>query len=192
MRGRNLRGYMTQSRVAPGQIGTFVLYFTAPSSEGTYVEHFQLVAENIRWFAPEVSWTYTVSKGLAAKQTNVRYIGQGPVRGPGASGMPLDKGQVITLWVRFVNTGAEPWLRGGTNAVHLGTNMPQNRNSIFLGNSHRRGYLRETTVLPGQVGTFQINIVAPSRAGSYIEHFRPVMEDVTWFGPDISWPLTVR
>lgn len=191
--GANLRGRLVQSTVAPGGIGTFKMTMTAPSAEGTYVEHFQPVVENVGWLNANVSWNFKVSKGLAATQTKARYLSQGPTSGPGAPSATLSPGTSFTLWVKFVNTGTQTWFRNGNNPVHIGTYSPRDRKTLFNNNQNIRGYLVENSVLPGQVGTFRIALKAPSRRYlPYVEHFRPVMEGVAWFGPDVSWTLKVR
>lgn len=190
--GKNLRGSLVQSTVPPGGVGTFKIAMTVPNAEGTYIEHFQPVVENVGWLDANVSWTFNVSRGLAATQANARYLSQGPRSGPGAWGVPIDHGDVTTLWVKYVNTGKQTWFRNGNNPVHIGTNMPQDRKTAFYYNKNVRGYLVESSVPPGGVGTFNITTVAPSSDGNYLEHFRPVMEGVTWFGPDVSWTLKVH
>lgn len=189
--GANLRGRLVQSTVAPGGVGTFQMTMTAPSAEGTYTEHFQPVVENVGWLNAEVSWTFQVSKSLAASQTNAAYLSQGPRSGPGAPGVPIYSGRSTTLQVQFVNTGKQTWFKSGNNMVSLGTNLPQDRKTPFYYNQNRRGHLVESSVPPGKVGTFVITTVAPA-PGTYVEHFRPVMDGVTWFGPDVSWTLKVR
>lgn len=189
---RNLRGYSTQSTVAPGEIGTFVMTFTAPAQEGTYSEHFRPVAEYVGWLGQEVSWTYTVSRSLAAQQTKAAYLTQGPYSGPGSYNQPITPGNSVTLWVKAVNTGSQIWFNDGANPTHLGLTSPRDHNSPFLGGGNARGTLVESQVPPGAVGTFQITVTAPATAGSYVEHFQPVTEYISWFGPDVSWPLLVQ
>lgn len=189
--GQNRRGYTVQSTVAPGEIATFYMTFTAPSTEGTYVEHFQPVAEYVGWLGQEVSWSYTVSRSLAAEQSSTAYVTQGPYAGPGSYGQAITPGTPVTLWVQMRNTGSQIWYRDGDNATHLGITAPRDHGSPFFGGANVRGVLAESQVVPGGVGTFQVTITAPASTGSYREHFQLVTEHIAWFGPEISWPLTV-
>ncbi|MGA2667149.1 MAG: NBR1-Ig-like domain-containing protein [Patescibacteria group bacterium] len=191
MGNQNLRGILVQDTVPPGQIGTFILNFSAPAQTGTYFERFRPVAENVAWFGQEMSWTYTVSPQMAGNQTSGQYVSQGPVRGPASYGTSIAAGDSATLSVTLLNTGSEPWFATGNFPVHLGDWAPQDRGSAFTGGANARGHLIDD-VYPGQTGTLLLDITAPATAGTYIEHFRPVLEGITWFGPDISWQIIVR
>ena len=191
--GANLRGHLVQDSVAPGEIGTFYLDLTVPAKEGTYVEHFQPVVENVGWLNAEVSWTFVVSKGLAAAQTNALYAGnQGPKTGAGSYNTSIGPGENVTLSVDFLNVGPQVWFKDGNNPIYLGTDSPRDRLSAFLGNRNIRAQMVQDVVLPGQVATFNVNITAPDAPGTYVEHYRPLMEYVTWFSSEVSWPLIVR
>ena len=186
--GQNVRGTLQQASVAPGAIGTFAINFTAPSQYGVYVEHFQPVAEGVSWFGDEISWTLNVSASGCQAQLSA----QGPYAGPGTYGVPFSAGQQATLSVAMLNTGTQTWYRDGNLATHLGLNVPRDRGSAFLGGANGRGTLVQAQVAPGETGTFQLVVTAPVAVGLYVEHAQLVMEGVTWFGPDISWPLTVQ
>ena len=62
--GANRPTDVDQSDVAQGSIGRFSFILKAPSSPGTYVEHYKLVQEGVTWFGDEITWTITV---VAAK-----------------------------------------------------------------------------------------------------------------------------
>lgn len=189
---RNLRGYLVQSSVAPGGIGTFKLRMRAPLQTGVYVEKFRPVVEYVGWLEPEINWTLNVTTSGANYDYKSSYVAQGPYSGPGSYGSPLDKGESVTLWVSFRNTGRETWVRMGDNPTHLGVSMPHDRKSPFLNYRDVRGLMVQNTVAPGQIGTFKIRVKAPTTAGNYYERFQLVTEYVSWFGPTVEWPLTVR
>lgn len=191
--GANSRGHLVQDSVAPGEVGTFYIDMMVPAREGTYVESFQPVVENVGWLDANVSWTFIVNRGMVAAQTNAVYAGnQGPKSGAGSYGVPLAPGDAVTLSVDFLNVGPQVWFKTGNNPIYMGTDLPKDRFSPFLGNRNIRAQLVQDVVLPGQVGTFNVNITAPSVPGTYVEHYRPLMEYVTWFSSEVSWTLTVR
>ncbi|NLU20472.1 MAG: hypothetical protein GXW89_07255, partial [Phycisphaerae bacterium] len=49
----------------------------------------------------------------------------------------------------------------------------------------------QSSVTQNQVGRFTFILKAPSTPGTYTEKFRLVREGVTWFGPEITWTITV-
>lgn len=190
MLGGNFRGTLIQDEVPPGEVGTFVIDLTAPS-EGYFLERFRPVAEHVSWFGQEMSWSYSVSRVQVGNQTAAAYVSQGPVRGPASYGTAIAPGESATLWLGVLNTGREPWFAATGYPVHMGSWSPRDRGSVFTGGANARGYLVDD-VYPGQVGTFVMEIVAPATPGTYHEHYRPVLEGITWFGPDVTWQIIVR
>ncbi|OGD56035.1 hypothetical protein A2V71_03955 [Candidatus Berkelbacteria bacterium RBG_13_40_8] len=190
--GANVRAYLARD-VLPGQIGTFYLRMTAPSQPGFYVEKFRPVAEYIKWFGDEGIWYLNVSTESVARGYKADYIGiQGPRTGPGAYGVPMSPGQSATLWVNLRNSGTNTWYNYGNYPTDLGTADPRDRGSAFLGGQNRRGRLIQSSVAPGNIGTFAITITAPSARGTYVEKFQPVTESITWMEPSIVWYLIVQ
>ncbi len=113
------------------------------------------------------------------------------------SGDPtLAPGETAELAVRFRNAGSKSWQREGEHPVRLGTAQPQDRASPFYTpawlSPHRPAGLEEAEVLPGQVGTFRFTVRAPEQAGSYVEHFAPLVEGETWMEDwGMGWTVEV-
>lgn len=190
--GNNVRAYLLQNSVAPGQIGTFKLALRAPLQQGLYIETFRPVAEYIAWFGPAVSWQFNVTTSGVAEGYKAKYVAQGPYTGPGSYNSTIARGQTATLWVSYKNIGTRTWYRGGNYPTHLGTDDPIDRASVFFGGQNRRALLVQSSVAPGQIGTFRFTIKAPNTPGTYYEKFRPVTEYITWMDPGIYWRLIVR
>ncbi len=190
--GTNRRGYLVQESVTPGGIGTFAIELTAPAQPGTYVEKFRPVIEHIKWFGDETVWTFNVSTNQAARGYNARYLSQGPREGAASLSGAITVGQQVDLWVNYLNTGTATWYNSGRNPVHLGTARPQDRGSVLFAGENRRGYLLQSSVPPGGVGTFIVPITGPRAVGNYTEHFQPVAEYITWFGDNTSWWIVAR
>jgi len=96
-------------------------------------------------------------------------------------------------WVEFVNNGTGTWTHSNTR---LGTSSPQDRTSPFCNTSNwiscnRPTDVDQSSVSTGQVGRFTFILKAPSTPGTYTEKYRLVQEGVTWFGPEITWTITV-
>ena len=95
-------------------------------------------------------------------------------------------GSSATLTVRFQNTGTATWQKG---VVGKQANLGLNGDTLtFASLGMNDGWLSgnrlattvETTVAPGQTGTFTFNVRAPSTPGTYRLPLRPVIEGVTW------------
>lgn len=190
MNGQNRRGTLVQASVAPGQIGTFRLSLVAPSAPGVYYEAFQPVIEYVAWIGAPSVWRFTVDASGIVNGYRAVYSSQGPKTGPGSYSGSLARGQKTTLYVVLKNTGTQTWYSSNFIPVRLGTQNPQDHTSVFSGTNRAR--LVQASVSPGQYGTFVIPITAPNSPGRYVEYWRPVTENVTWFGPTIAWTLTVK
>ena len=102
-------------------------------------------------------------------------------------------GTTAIVWAEFNNTGTGHWMHGQTLPGHPG---PQDRSSPFCtsGNwvsCNRPSEVDQSDVAHGQVGRFTFILTAPATAGTYTEKFKLVREGVTWFGPEITWTITV-
>jgi hypothetical protein len=175
--------------VAPGANVRFNLTFRVPSnlSPGSYREYFKPVAEWITWLEPEVYWDITVEYpkvSLVSKSSNPT----------------VWRGGSATLSVTLQNSGNITWEPYYITPypVVLGTDRPQNRNSVFATSGST--WLSPSRIAlppaaPGTQVTVNIKISAPSTLspGIYREYFRPVQEWVTWLDDlGLYWDITVK
>lgn len=207
-----------QSSVKIGYYGTFKAYFKAPQAGGRYVETFRpRVGENA-WFGPEITWTINVpySPGEQQIEQNIQsnileepesqdeevddqqeviiepvsidgYGASIVSQTPGANSLVRARGQVFVLWVALKNTGTTTW----TNTdVSLGTYDEPSRDSVFLKDD--KVSLLNSSVRKGSTGTFKAFFVAPRSPGVYTETFRPRVGEDGWFGPEVTWKITVK
>ncbi|MEK7059512.1 MAG: hypothetical protein AAB971_02020 [Patescibacteria group bacterium] len=94
--------------------------------------------------------------------------------------------------IKARNMGNQTW---NQSFMHLGTSHAQDRVSIFadsgwLSNT-RPAQLVESSVLPGEVGTFEFAMQAPSTAGTYNEYLNLVAEGHTWLN-DLGMFFTIN
>lgn len=79
------------------------------------------------------------------------------------------------------NTGNVEWEQATTR---LGTADPVGRASVFQDSTwiqnNRATTLKELTVAPGEIGTFEFWYQAPTTPGTYEEKFTPVIEGQAW------------
>lgn len=167
---------LNEATVAPGATGTFTFTINVPNRNELYVERFNLVAEGATWM-PDIDFS------LQLALTKTRYTWQ-MVSQSSNSGFDLIPGSTAQFTLVAKNTGSTTWTNTG-NPVRLATFIPTNRNSAFYHSSwvssNRPAVLQESSVAPGQNGTFIFTVRAPNTPGMYIERFNLVMEGLTWF-----------
>ena len=172
---------MVEASVAPNQTGTFQFSYIIPGDKvpGTYREYFRPVAENITFMDDQgIFWDVTVQS--LADTYHSAWVSQ-TITYPAFD--YIAPGQTAQLEVRIRNTGTTAWDK---NTVFLGTDRPLDRIPSFIRQSGwtapNRIQLVESTVAPGQIGTFDFAYTAPmdKADGTYREYFRPVAEGITW------------
>lgn len=98
----------------------------------------------------------------------------------------LAAGTSTSLTVRFQNTGTATWQKGVAGKQ---ANLGLNGDTLAFANlgmndgwlsANRLATTTESSVAPGQTGTFTFNVRAPSTAGTYRLPLRPVIDGVTW------------
>lgn len=89
-----------------------------------------------------------------------------------------DRAKVI---FKVRNTGNTTWNKTNTK---LGTAEPYDRTSVFRDSTwpskNRAGSLKEDSVAPGDVGTFEFWYQAPNTIGNFTEKFSVVVEGAGW------------
>ena len=137
------------------------------------------------------------------------FVSKGVNSSPGSSSLALDSGQTGTLYITLKNIGWATWKNTGKPRVHLGTDRPRDRVSVFaddtwvtrnrpmtFDNQSVGGYDGNVaTVQPGESAHFSFQVTAPNQAGTWKEYFRPVADwGGGWFYRDlaINWTLTVN
>ena len=164
---------LQENSVAPGDIGTFVFTIN-PTQNGTFVEAFNLVAENAVWMDwPGFSPTFQVNDGYSWKVQNVIYGNGTGLMEPGTS-------QLITLIAQ--NTGNKTWSKTSGPAINLGTWEPDRKSQVGQGwlSQTRAVTMNEDSVAPGQTAGFQFNVRMPA-TGTFYERLNLVAEGQTWF-----------
>ncbi|MEX2006645.1 MAG: hypothetical protein WD877_00490 [Candidatus Saccharimonadales bacterium] len=169
---------LQESSVAPGQNGTFVFPVKAPNTSGFYAERFNLVMEGVSWF--DDPWLEF--------QTNVgNFYTWQMVSQSSNQGFSLSKGEIAQFTLVAKNTGNVTW-NNSSNPVRLATWNPSYRISPFCSDNTnwvmgciRAATLQQSSVAPGNNGTFVFTVQAPQKAGFYLERFNLVAEGLAWF-----------
>jgi len=99
----------------------------------------------------------------------------------------LNRGDSASLTVSFKNTGTQTWNKTGTNMVKLALDRYWAGHTAWQGSGwiseNRIAYLNETSVVPGNNGSFTFNIHCPSDMsfGEHRFYVRLVVDGVEWF-----------
>lgn len=156
-----------------------------------YTPHF---SGNQSFFNIFVSWfgsTQTTTPFAWAYQSQTAYSDAARTQ-PFTSTPTVAPGGKIYITLKAQNMGNQTW---NQSFMHLGTSHPMDRVSIFadsnwLSNT-RPTQLLESSVAPGNIGTFQFEMQAPNTPGTYNEYFDPVAEGHTWLN-DLGFLVTVN
>ena len=108
-------------------------------------------------------------------------------------------GQISDFWIRFSNSGTEPWVRGvwGKQA-NLGLNG-DDRSPYALGMAanwlweDRIATTTAAVVQPGDIAEFRFSVRAPMTRGVYRLNLRPVIDGTVWMEDQgVFWIIEVR
>jgi hypothetical protein len=98
----------------------------------------------------------------------------------------LQPGQRYVAVLTALNVGESTWTNDGPTPINLATANPTARTSSLCDSTwlacNRPATLTDASVAPGQSGHFTFAFNAPFAVGSYREDFKPVAENLTWFG----------
>jgi hypothetical protein len=143
-----------------------------------FIDWFGSVRTNVTWGWNIVSQEIYADNGRTTTFSNL------PTVAPGGK---------IYARVTAMNVGTQTW---NNTSLRLGTSKPRDKTSPFFGNGwvspNRITSLKETSVMPGQIGTFDITFNAPMTSGSYREYFNLVAEGTSWLtGPERYYTINV-
>ncbi|MBI5411854.1 SpoIID/LytB domain-containing protein [Candidatus Peregrinibacteria bacterium] len=169
--------------LAPKQKATYGFWIQAPYQGGNYTVSIQSRFNGLAIKNGAARFTVRVPKmSLRAKIEKI-----------GDRNLTLAPNKEYTLSVQFKNIGNVVWRNKGDSPIYLAPSHPQDRLSRLYyesgwQNKYRAAKLKESVVLPGEVGTFQFKIKPPQ--GMYHEYFQLIIENVGWIdGSNIRWDL---
>lgn len=101
-------------------------------------------------------------------------------------------GGKIYIRVKARNMGIQTWSQ---SSIRLGTSRPTDRVSPFADSGWlsptRPAQLLESSIPPGQIGTFEFALTGPSAPGTYNEYFNVLAEGSTWMN-DLGLFFTIN
>ncbi|HSX33082.1 MAG TPA: hypothetical protein VLF91_01970 [Candidatus Saccharimonadales bacterium] len=196
--GPNRPAALQEASVAPGQIGTFEFWMDTPNRPGAYAEHFGLVAEGITWLPDQgLNFYMNLPTPVYSWQIMGQYAYTDQTKTTGAPTVGLTAGQRVYVGFTAKNTGNVTWHNTGLNPVNVGMTHPIDRLSAFFDGTwlgqNRPTHMIESSVAPGQIGTFEFWMKAPPQSGVYREYFDLVAEGAAWFpDPGMNFYMSVQ
>ncbi len=186
---------MKESKVEPGQTGTFSFWYDVPLTQksGLYEERFNLVSEGVAWqkdvgmkfhtIVSNPNWSWELVRQNAYTNSSKST--------PASTYNDLNPGDRIFLEFEVKNTSNMTWNNTGEGAVWAGTWGPKDRDSDFCDatwlNCRRPARMNESSVNPGENATFSFwyDVPEDQPLGLYEERFNLVVAGVTWM-PDVG------
>jgi len=185
MQNQATAGLYNYTPYQPNQAALNNLYGTGDSCSAYGNRNFWRLY--IDWFGSPIStvpyaWLYE-GQGAYSDASRTQAFTSVPTVAPGGK---------FYVRLKARNMGTVTWDR---SFLHLGTSRPMDRVSVFadsgwLGNS-RPAQLLESSIPPGQIGTFEFAMQAPSAPGVYNEYFNVVAEGRSWLN-DLGFFLTIN
>lgn len=193
-------GRLLESRVAPGEVGTFRFALEAPDALGDYEETFMAVAKNIAWIqGTKFTISLTVSTELPTPQpkaeTQSSIATDYPVRdsayaaewvGGAVKTFSASPGQQLFHTFEVKNVGTATWRNEGSRFASLYTVRPNYHDSAmhtggpgWISKSQIR--ISNQIVKPGETAKVVLLFKAPASSGSHVENIRLAAENYTWF-----------
>jgi hypothetical protein len=196
--GCNRPVLLKEYSVGPGQYGSFEFWITTPNTPGGYNEIFAPLLESKQWMddhtisypmyiPPIYSWS-PASQYAYTDQTKTTPVDI----------TNLTPGQRVFIGFTATNTGNTTWVNNGPNPIRAGTIGLRDRNSLFCDTTwvgcNRPATLKEASVAPGQVGTFDFWYKAPITSGyTGYEQYSLMIEGYNWMNdPGMSFYTIVK
>lgn len=197
--GTNRPAALVENTVAPGQVGTFEFWMTASNRPGHYNEFFSPVAEGYSWMNdPGLNFDSSIDNPIYTWQLTSQYAYTDETKTTGKGTTNLTPGERVYVGFTARNTGNVTWKNTGSFPVNVGMTHPIDRLSAYFDGSwlgqNRPARLKEASVAPGQIGTFEFWMKAPTNQhGVSREYFSLVSEGAAWFeDPQLNFYMSTQ
>ena len=174
-----------QHVVQPGQIARYNVSFKTASAQaaGTYQEYFQPVVEGTSDGAFSDTNTYidaAVTSGVAGQSTQ------------STQSLTMTPGSTQTQTASFVNVGNTTWTKSTVYLKPDGSaNTLKFKDTTWASDSNAAS-LNQTSVAPGETGTFTLKLRAPAQAGNYSISFAPGNDADSFANQNAAFNVSVQ
>lgn len=163
------------------------LYGTGDSCSAYGIRNFWRMFND--WFGATIG-PPTYAWGLVSRST---YTDAGFTNEIDPDNFSMLRGSTVYIRIRARNTGNQVWHQLYTK---LATVRPQNRISPFADGSWLSGgrltLMNETSVVAGDIATFEASLTAPDDFNTFVEKYNLVIENKAWLaGPDMRYDIEV-
>ena len=196
----NRAATLKEDTVTPGQNGTFEFWVTTPMQGGVSNEYFNLVADGISWMNDAgMYWTFRVQSPSYSWQRASQEVYTDSSKTTPSSSIIVG-GQQTYFVIKARNTGNITW-SNSKFPVRVGTSNPRDRRSSFCHatwlnpDCNRLANMKEASVAPGQVATFEFWMKAPNVTSTqtYNEYFNLVMDGKRWLDDiGLYWTISAQ
>ncbi|MBT3577811.1 hypothetical protein HN499_03310, partial [archaeon] len=163
--------FMEESEVEPGEIGTFKLKVKSWRKGGTIQLNFVLKPNDSNKDLDEIKIPLTIEQPIYKYE----------IKDFSTPGEAIKVGENFSGELQLKNLGNIVWENEGDKHIYI--------QGTYQGISAE---LVESSVSPGETGTFKYSFTASGEIGTYYEQFLPIMEDVIWSpGDDINFSSNI-
>lgn len=163
--------YLEETRVNPGETGTFHLTVQAEDIGGLIEAQITPVVNNTAKLEKYIILPIAVNPPIYSYE----FL---EAKWPKEA---IKRGTPLTVYLKLKNTGNITWQSEGLNKIRIGADNPRDHKSSWANPpSPRLGFLVDKEVKPGKIGTFKLTLQTPWKVGQYTEYLTPVVEGRTW------------
>lgn len=192
-----------ETQVPVGGVGTIKFDLHAPTTEGTWEEHFHLASEDTAWI-PGGDFVFKISvaedNAVVADEVEVEEEVVQLVNGYGAAvvsssseSYTASPGQVISYTVGLKNIGTKSWYKRYLHLPEVQIAAANTVSPVFHSSwlTSSIPLARSGEVAPGSTDTLSFKFSAPATAGSHTVKFQLVADGVSVPGAEIDIPVEV-
>lgn len=191
--GKGQPALMQEDRVAPGEVGTFVLPLMAPGEEGEYLEKFKVALEDVAW----VKGSYITLPITVTRSPKIENVGEGLSANllmKSHEELEVAGGEVVQVRLGVKNVGPRTWKQ--VKVIEPGVALATTElASIFHDNSWPEGRVAlamgAQEFKTGQLALLSVPVRAPGDVGEYTLRLQMTAEGENIGGAYFELPVTV-
>jgi len=175
-----------EDEVAPGETGHFRFTINTDLDVGDYTARFRLVDANLKELQGVKPITWQID--IAEPEWGFELVSQ-------SDNPTVTREQTVTLTATFRNTGNTTWHNWGEHPIRLAVSG-ESETDFYIDprwpDEFHPAFIDETSIAPGEEGTFTFDIKAPDSLGVVRAEFKPEVYGIDNLDlPSVSYDITV-